>query len=106
MSNFNLAEFRNLPYYDFSTPDYGFEVHAEQNFGGFFLNKIPLIRKLKFKEIIGFHYLQTDLLKNYMEFSAGVEKIGLFRFEVYTSLSDGKRGTFGIMVGSKLNLSR
>lgn len=106
LSNFNLDEFRNLPHYDFSTSNYGMEIHAEQNFGGFFLNKIPLIRKLKLREIVGFHFLRTDLLSNYMEFSAGVEKIGLLRFEVYTSLNDGKRGNFGIMVGSKLNLSR
>lgn len=106
LSNFNLDEFKNLPYYTFSTNNYGMEIHAEQNFGGFFLNKIPLIRKIKLKEIIGFHYLKTDLLNNYMEFSAGVEKIGLLRFEVYTSLNDGKRGNFGIMVGSKLNISR
>ena len=106
LSNFNLDEFKNLPYNTFSTNNYGMEIHAEQNFGGFFLNKIPLIRKIKLKEIIGFHYLKTDLLNNYMEFSAGVEKIGLLRFEVYTSLNDGKRGNFGIMVGSKLNISR
>lgn len=106
LSNFNLDEFKNLPYYTFSTDNYGMEVHAEQNFGGFFLNKLPLIRKLKLKEIVGFHYLKTDLLNNYMEFTAGVEKIGILRFEVYTSLNDGKRGNFGIMVGSKLNISR
>lgn len=105
-SSFNIDEFKNLPYYDFSTSNYGLEVHAEQNFGGFFLNKIPVIRKLKFREIVGFHYLHTDLLENYMEFSAGFEKIGLLRFEVYTSLNDGKRGTVGVMLGTKVNISR
>ncbi|MBP9790496.1 MAG: carboxypeptidase-like regulatory domain-containing protein [Bacteroidia bacterium] len=106
LSSFNLEEFKNLPYYDYSTSDYGFEIHAEQNFGGFFLNKIPLIRKMKLKEIVGFHYLQTNLLNNYMEFSAGFEKIGLLRFEVFTSIKDGKQGSVGIMIGSKIDLSR
>lgn len=106
LSSFNLEEFKNLPYYDYSTSDYGFEIHAEQNFGGFFLNKIPLIRKMKLKEILGFHYLQTNLLNNYMEFSAGFEKIGLLRFEVFTSIKDGKQGSVGIMIGSKIDLSR
>ncbi|MBL0032059.1 MAG: carboxypeptidase-like regulatory domain-containing protein [Bacteroidetes bacterium] len=35
LSNFNLDEFKNLPYYTFSTNNYGMEIHAEQNFGGF-----------------------------------------------------------------------
>ncbi|MBK6986849.1 MAG: hypothetical protein IPH33_00635 [Bacteroidetes bacterium] len=61
---------------------------------------------MKLKEIVGFHYLQTDLLNNYMEFSAGFEKIGLLRFEVFTSIKDGKQGSVGIMIGSKIDLSR
>lgn len=105
LSSFNLEEFKNLPYYEFSTKNYGLEVHAEQNFGGFFLNKIPVIRKLKLKEIIGIHYLKTERLSNYIEVSAGFEKIGLLRFEVFTSFMNGKQGNFGIMIGTKLNIS-
>jgi hypothetical protein len=99
ISAFRMNDFRNLPYYEFSSKDWAFEAHAEQNFGGFLLNKIPLIRKLKLKEVAGFHYLKTPQLDNYMEVSIGVEKLNSFRLEGFTSFMEGKRGTIGFMLG-------
>ncbi len=99
ISSFQMNDFRNLPYYDYSTKDYALEGHVEQNFGGFLLNKIPLIRKLKLKEVVGVHYLKTPVLKNYYELSIGVEKLNSFRVEAFTSIVDGKRATIGFMFG-------
>jgi hypothetical protein len=42
-----IQSFLLLNYYNFSTYTQYIEGHYEQNFSGFFLNKIPLIRKLK-----------------------------------------------------------
>ena len=99
ISSYQMNDFRNLPYYDYSTKDYAFEGHVEQNFGGFLLNKIPLIRKLKLKEVVGVHYLKTPVVKNYYEISVGVEKLNSFRIEAFTSIVDGKRATIGFMFG-------
>ena len=99
LSTFRLDDFYGLPYYTYSTTGPSFEIHAEQDFGGFLLNKIPFIRKLKLKEIAGFHYLHTDQLNQYMEFTAGIEKLQSFRLQFYTSIADGRRSTIGVVFG-------
>lgn len=104
LSGFKLAEFKNLDYYTYSTNKSSLEGHAELNLGGFLLNKIPFIRKFKLNEIAGFHYLSTDVLKNYMEFTIGVEKFGTFRVELFTSLYDGRKSTIGFLFGIKRSL--
>ena len=101
-----MNDFRNLPYYDFSSKDWAFEAHAEQNFGGFFLNKLPLIRKLKLKEVVGFHYLKTPTVSNYVELSVGVEKLNSFRLEGFTSFLNGQRATIGFMIGITKRFSK
>ncbi len=100
-SDFRLNDFKNLDYYEYSTNGPYIEVHAEENFGGFLLNKIPIIRKLKLQEIASVHYLHTDILDQYFEFSLGVEKLGLLRAEIFTSLTNGNKGTIGFLLGIK-----
>ncbi|MBL0103937.1 MAG: hypothetical protein IPP51_09385 [Bacteroidetes bacterium] len=67
----------------------------------FFLNKIPIIRKLKLQEIAGFHFLKTKTLEQYLEFSLGFEKLGVFRADIFTSFTGKQRGTIGFMLGIK-----
>ena len=74
-SPFELKRFNLLPYYDFSTKKEFIEVHAEHNFSGFILNKFPLIRRLKLQEMISFHYMSSDVMPQYMEFAAGVQRL-------------------------------
>ena len=100
-SDFRLNDFKNLDYYEYSTSGPYIEVHAEENFGGFLLNKIPIIRKLKLQEIASVHYLHTDIVDQYFEFSLGVEKLGLLRAEIFTSLTNGNKGTIGFLLGIK-----
>ena len=100
-SDFRIDDFKNLDYYEYSTVGAFIEAHVEENFGGFVLNKIPFIRKLKLQEIAGFHYLHTDKLDQYIEVSIGVEKLNLLRAELFTSLINGKKGTFGFLLGIK-----
>jgi hypothetical protein len=101
ISAFRMNDFKNLDYYTYSTTGNFLELHAEENFGGFFLNKIPLIRLLKLREIASVHFLHTDILDRYIELSAGVEKLGFLRAEVFTSFMNGKKGTFGFLFGIK-----
>ena len=72
-----ITGYNLLPYYQYSTDKYYIEAHAEQHFGGWFLNKIPLIRKLRLHEVVGIHYLQNDLISNYFEADIGIEHIGI-----------------------------
>lgn len=73
-----LKSFRTLPYYRFSTDNLFAEVHVQHHFKGWFLGKIPGIKKLKWQEVIGFHFLYTPTLKDFYEFTIGLENI--FRF--------------------------
>lgn len=72
----NLRKFRFLDFYQYSTDKHFAEAHIEHNFAGFFLNKIPLLRKLKLEEIVGVNYLTQPNKKNYKEFYFGVERLG------------------------------
>ena len=65
-------QFLFLDYYLQSTSDKYFEAHAQHNFSGFFTNKVPLLRKLKLKEIVGANYLSTPSYKNYSELYFGL----------------------------------
>ncbi len=69
--------FLMLNYYTYSTSKQYLEGHLEQNFGGLFLSKLPLIRKLKLQEIVQANYLTTPGLKNYTELGVGVSWNGL-----------------------------
>ena len=70
-NSFNL-----LPYYDFSTNSEYAEFHAQHNFDGFLLRKIPLFNKLQFKLVLGANALFTNENKPYTEYSIGLDNIG------------------------------
>lgn len=70
-----LARFMALPYYAASTNQYYVQAHAEQHFHGFILNKIPLIKKLKWQVVGGVHYLYEPSYGNYWEVTVGIENI-------------------------------
>lgn len=99
-SQFRMDDFRNLEYYRFSTTDEFLEGHAEYNLGGFLLNKIPLIRKLKLQEVVTLHVLDTRVTR-LVELTAGVEKLNLIRAELVTTFTEGKRGAIGFVFGIK-----
>lgn len=71
---FHNASFMALPYYTFSTTNAYLQMHAKQNFRGFFLDKIPLVRKLHASEVIGMNALSREGL-NYTEGYIGISNI-------------------------------
>jgi hypothetical protein len=71
-----LNVFNNLPYYTASTNDSYFEIHAEHDFNGFILGRVPLLKKLNFNLILGAHALATPDSKPYQEFTIGLDNIG------------------------------
>jgi hypothetical protein len=88
-----LNSFKLLNYYEYSTSDKYIEAHFQHNFQGFFLNKIPLIKELKFEEIVGVNYLGQNKNFQYTEYSIGLSNVGwgLFRlFKIEYSWSFNK----------------
>jgi hypothetical protein len=104
-STFGLNDFQLLDYYSPSTNDEFIEAHGEYNFGGFILNKIPLIRKLKLNEIAGVHYFRTPFVNNYFETSFGLEKLGFIRADFVLGFNENKKVSTGFIFGLKMNVS-
>jgi hypothetical protein len=100
-SNFGITDFMGLDYYAYSTTLPFFEAHAEQHFKGFLLNKIPLIRKLKLDEVASAHFVAVDGKSPVLEVGAGIEKLNLFRVQVFSSITNGKLSAPGVVIGIK-----
>ena len=75
--------FNNLPYYAFSTNKSYSEFHAEHDFRGYILGKIPLLNKLNFNLVVGAHNLSTQDNKPYQEYSVGLDNLGWEHFDFY-----------------------
>ena len=96
----NFAQFQLLDYYRFSTHQSYLEAHYNQHFNGFFLNNIPLLRRLKWQEVASFNYLHTPKAGHYVELGVGIEHIfTLLRVDFYTALQSGRKLDSGFRVG-------
>ncbi|MDF2433114.1 MAG: hypothetical protein JWP44_2745 [Mucilaginibacter sp.] len=93
-----INSFLLLNYYNFGTYTQFIEGHLEQNFSGFILNKIPLIRKLKLQEILDINYLSTPTIKNYTELGAGIQYLN-FRVMYGRSYNSGSQANSAIRLG-------
>jgi hypothetical protein len=102
-SSFALQNFNLLPYYEYSTRSSFLEAHYEHNFGGFILNKFPLIRKLKLHEVVGIHYISSRELPQYMEVFVGIEKLRVIRIDFVTAFAKDQQVAAGIRLGLKFN---
>ncbi|MFD2910172.1 DUF5686 and carboxypeptidase regulatory-like domain-containing protein [Flavobacterium ardleyense] len=101
----SLNSFNLLPYYTQSTNDAYVETHVEHNFNGYIMNKIPLLNKLQWNLIGGFHQINVPERKPYQEYTVGFDNIGWgkFRFlrvDYVRSYQDGFQGD-GVMFGIK-----
>ncbi|WP_151085850.1 DUF5686 and carboxypeptidase regulatory-like domain-containing protein [Hymenobacter baengnokdamensis] len=96
----NFNEFQLLDYYQYSTRASYFEGHFNHHFNGFIFNKIPLLRALKWQEVLSFNYLHTAQIGQYVELGAGVEHIfKVVRVDFYTGLQSGQRVGTGVRIG-------
>jgi len=92
--------FQLLDYYRYSTNNRYLEGHYEHHFNGFWFNKVPLFRKLKWQEVVGVRYLNTRASSNYLEFSVGIEHIfKFFRVDVVTAFQNKEKVQTGVRVG-------
>jgi hypothetical protein len=95
-----INAFLMLDYYDASTSSQYLQAHIEQNFGGRFLSKIPLVRQFKLQELIEVNYLTTPTQKNYTELGIGFKYLA-FRVLYGWSFNSGNnsKSAFRIDIG-------
>ena len=73
ISDQQLSTFLLLDYYQHSTARNFVEAHGEYNLSTILTSKVPLLRKLKLQEIVGFHYLNTTEVSHYGEVHLGLQ---------------------------------
>jgi hypothetical protein len=96
----NFSEFQLLDYYQYSTRASYFEGHFDHHFNGFFFNRLPLLRSLKWQEVVSLNYLHTAQIGHYLELGAGIEHIfKIVRVDFYTGLQSGERVGTGVRLG-------
>lgn len=96
----DFSQFQLLDYYQYSTRASYFEGHFSHHFNGFLFNRLPLLRTLKWQEVISLNYLHTTQIGHYLELGAGIEHIfKVARVDFYTGLQSGERVGTGVRVG-------
>ncbi|MFL9843855.1 DUF5686 family protein [Flavobacterium rhizosphaerae] len=98
-----LNVFNFLPYYTHSTNDQYFEAHLEHNFKGYLLNSIPVLNKLNYYLVTGYHFLAVPEHKPYMEYTLGLDNLGwgkarFLRFDYIWSYEGGNANS-GVLFG-------
>lgn len=88
-----LNHFNLLDYYALSTNDTYGELHAQHNFNGFLLGKVPLLNKLNFHLVVGGKALFTSNNQPYTEYSVGLDNIGFGKWRLFRV--DYVRSNFG-----------
>jgi hypothetical protein len=78
-----IDRFGILDYYRYATNDRMIETHFEHNFRGFWLNKIPLIRTLKWHEIAGLHSVAMIGRAPHTELLLGISNIRVLRLDLF-----------------------
>ncbi|MCC6462361.1 MAG: carboxypeptidase-like regulatory domain-containing protein [Saprospiraceae bacterium] len=105
-----------LPYYEFSTGGAFTEAHVRHHFNGFLLDRVPLLRKLNWKEALGASIYMTDQYAwedqrpnnslPYWELSFGFYNIGIkFLRPLHIDLAVGFLGKEHYRTGVVLGLN-
>jgi hypothetical protein len=96
----DFSGFQLLDYYRYSTQKTFFEGHYSHHFNGFILNKLPLVRKLKWQEVGSVNYLHTAASGHYLEVGVGLEHLfKIFRVDFVTGFQEREKVSSGIRVG-------
>jgi hypothetical protein len=115
LENYSRSFFM-LPYYAYSTDKPYVEAHWQHHLQGWLLDKIPGVRKLNLKEVMGANFYHTERTSSdpaytkdlpYWEVNFGLENIGLgvirmFRVDVVAGFYGGQYEKTGIVIGLAL----
>ncbi|MCB0522880.1 MAG: DUF5686 and carboxypeptidase regulatory-like domain-containing protein [Saprospiraceae bacterium] len=105
-----------LPYYAYATDQPFVEAHAQHHLQGWLLDKLPLLRKLNWKEVIGGSIFYAEQESRdpaytgklpYWELNAGFENIGIkairpLRIDFAWSFFGNEFHRFGFLIGVSL----
>ena len=92
--------FQALPYYDYSSNGTYATAHWVHHTGGWLSNKLPLLRKLKTGEYIGVNFLAQSGRTAWVEYIAGIERLGM-QLGVVSAYAGGQHTYTGIRIGSR-----
>ena len=93
-----LNNYSVLDYYTYSTNKSFAEAAYEHHFNGFIFNKLPLIRKLKWRAVAGIRYFNTDFEINYAEINVGIENVfKVLRVDFVVSFESGQKVRTGVV---------
>jgi hypothetical protein len=103
VSDQQLTTFLLLDYYRHSTAGNFVEAHGEYNLSTLLTSKVPLLRRLKLQEIIGFHYLATAEVPHYVEAHFGLEwqRLRVIYARSFGSMAS-MRGQQAVRIGLRL----
>ncbi|QHL88362.1 carboxypeptidase-like regulatory domain-containing protein [Nibribacter ruber] len=96
----DFSGFQLLDYYRYSTQSTYVEAHYSHHFNGFILNKVPLLRKLKWQEVGSVNYLHTAAAGHYLELGVGLEHLfKVVRVDFFTAFQEKVKVSSGLRVG-------
>jgi len=99
IANNAFNAFQLLDYYKYSNNTSFAEACYEHSFNGFIFNKLPLLRKTKWRALAGFRYLSVAFKDDYFEFNVGVKNIfKIIRVDFVTAFEKGMPARTGIVV--------
>lgn len=102
-----LTAFKQLSYYDYSTATNYLQAHYQHHFDGYLLDKLPLIRHLGWKSVVGTSLIFTKSNPTYQEISFGLDNIGIgalrfLRVDMTAVFETGKYQGLGFLIGVKI----
>ncbi len=96
----DIRQYFLLDYYLYSTRQTYLKAHFEHHFNGFLFNGIPLIKKLKWQEVLSMNFLHTPAVGQYWEFGIGVEHIfKVLRIDWVTAFQARRQASTGVRFG-------
>ena len=101
--------FKWMDHYLYSSTENYASIHLEHHFDGYIMDKIPVLKNLGTKLIVGANHMQMANRLPYSELSLGIEGIyigplSLFRLDYAWSFMDGSLRNHGLIVGFTVDL--
>lgn len=91
-SNLRSLRLQTIQPYHPSTTDGYFQFHSQHYFNKFLLNKIPLLRRLRANEFVGFQMYAYTAHQPITEYSIGLDRLALFKKDIGLFRIEGIHG--------------